>query len=103
MSLAILIVHTDLIVENCVEADILEVCDPLHVTQVLTIAVAERKYSPSRAEHLFPKMRERMRGSVRVNDDRNRLRIALGICCRNGQNRRYCENYEYPECIDFPH
>jgi hypothetical protein len=60
MPLAILIVDTDFIVENCVEADILEVRDPLYVAQVLTIAIPEGKHGPSRAEHLLPEMRKGM-------------------------------------------
>jgi hypothetical protein len=92
MSLAILIVHANFIVKNCVEANILEVRDPLYVAQVLTIAIPEGKHGPSRAEHLLPEMREGMGRSVRVNADCNRLRIVLGIPGRNGQSRDRHEN-----------
>ena len=65
-----MVVKTDLIVKDRVEADILEVGRLLNLPQVAPIAFPEAKDGPAGAEHPLPIMREGASGRLRVNGDR---------------------------------
>src|SRR5208282_5045616 len=54
----VFIVETHLVVENRVEADVLESSRSLHLAQVIPITLSQRENRSSRSEHLLPEVRE---------------------------------------------
>ena len=55
--------------QDRVEPHELEVCGIFYKTQILPVTVSKRKNRPPGTEHLFPKMREAVRQSLRIDDD----------------------------------
>ena len=56
IAVRILIVEPGFVVENSVEADVLEAGRLLHLAQVLAIGVAQAQNRASRPEHLLPEV-----------------------------------------------
>src|SRR6202140_3556004 len=71
----VLVVNADLVMENGVEADVLETGDALGFAQIVAIAVAKRKNGAAGAKNFFPEMREGMGSCFGV--DRNVFRRGL--------------------------
>src|ERR1700678_426078 len=65
----VLIVQAHLVMENCMEANVFEICDRLHVAQIASIAIAQAQDRAPRSEHLLPKMRKGMRRAVDIYFD----------------------------------
>src|SRR6185437_10927946 len=72
LSVCVLAVDPDVVIQDRVEAHVAELRYALHFTQVAAIAVAQAEDCAAGAEHLLPKMRKRMVGSRSV--DNNGLR-----------------------------
>ena len=68
-ALLVLIVHTHIVIENAVEADVLEAGDLAHRPHVAAIRVAQAEYGTPGAEHLLPVMREGVGGRTCVDGD----------------------------------
>jgi len=67
--LSVFVVDADVVVHDGMEADVLEVRDLLHSLRVVAVALAHGEDGAAGAEHLFPEMRERRGGSMRVDGD----------------------------------
>src|SRR5882672_10708185 len=58
MASGVLVVHTHVVVENSMEANILKSCGFPDGVQVASIALTQGENRSSGSEHLFPEMRE---------------------------------------------
>src|ERR1035438_8465180 len=69
MPLAVFGIDADFVVKNGMKANVVEVRDLLHRTQVAAIVFTQAQNRASRAKHLFPKVGEGMRSRLVVDDD----------------------------------
>ena len=76
IALRVLVIHANFILEDGMEANIFEAGDLLDVAQVAAVALAQAQNGAAGTEHLLPEMRERMSGSLAINNDDV---IALGL------------------------
>src|SRR5260370_30774553 len=74
--------------EKGVEANVFESGDAFRFAEVVAVAFAERQDGAAGAKHLFPKMRERMRGGPGIPFDS--LRWGSRLCANCGQWRSRC-------------
>ena len=54
----VFVVNAYFVVEDCVEADVFEICGGFYFAQVIAIALAEGEDRAAGAEHLFPEVGE---------------------------------------------
>ncbi len=69
VAVLVLVINTDFVVKDRVEAHVFEIGDLLHGTQILAIAFPQREDGAARTEHLVPEMRERSRLRLCINGD----------------------------------
>jgi hypothetical protein len=69
LSIGVFIVQADFVVEDSVEADILEIGDPFDIAEIVAIVVAEREDRPPGAKHFFPEVGKRVGRRVSVDFD----------------------------------
>src|SRR5579872_42920 len=63
----ILIVQSDFVVKNRVEADVLESRSLLDRAEIAAVTVAQRQDGSPRPEHLLPVMRKGVAGSLKID------------------------------------
>src|SRR5580704_4819505 len=66
-ALRVLVVDAYLVVENGMKTDILNAGGRFRGTKVTTVAIAQGQDGTAGTEHLFPKVRERLRRRLRLN------------------------------------
>ena len=71
---SVFVVEANFVVEDGVEADVLESGDAPGFAEVGAVAFAQAEDGASGAEHFFPEVGKRMRGGIGVNFD------GLGRC-----------------------
>src|SRR5450755_3065010 len=69
MTLSVFVVDSDFIVEDGMEAHILEVSNLLHIAKIVAITLPQAQDGAPGTEHLLPEVRERMAGGGGVDDD----------------------------------
>jgi hypothetical protein len=69
VSMLVLVVDTDLVVQDCVETNVAEIGYFFYGAKVFTIVFAQCEDGASGAEHLLPEVRERSGGCVGVDGD----------------------------------
>src|SRR5271168_636179 len=91
----VFVVEAEFVVEDSVEADVVEAGDALGFAEVAAIAVAEGEDGAAGAEHFFPEVWEGMGGGVGVDFDdlRGGLRRGGGLrayprCRKNGEQQK---------------
>ncbi len=62
-------IHAHFVVKDGVKANVLNVGGRFHGPQIAPVAVAQRENRTSGAKHLFPIVRKRTRGGLRVDGD----------------------------------
>src|SRR5580704_6537633 len=67
MAFWVFVVQPYFIMENGVKANVLKIGDGFHFAQVMAITLTQTKDRAAGAEHLLPKMRERMGRPLRVH------------------------------------
>src|SRR5713101_6985456 len=84
MTLCVLVVYADFIVEDGVEAHIFEAGNLLHIAEIVAVTLAQRHDGALGTEHFLPEVGERMGGGGGIDHDDIRVRINLGMWCRRG-------------------
>src|SRR5579884_3926694 len=86
IALRVLIVNSVLILEDGMEADILESGNPAHPVKIASIIIAQGEVRATGTKHLLPKMREwsGRRRQIHANDF---IRAATGPLLRNRRQR----------------
>src|SRR5271170_5499661 len=93
MSLRVLIVHPDFIMEDGMEAYVLEAGNLLDLAKIATIAIAQRENGASGAEHFLPEVGEGASGCCGVDLDHSRILGARWRLRLQGRTSRH-EGYE---------
>src|SRR5579863_993482 len=89
--LLVLAIHAHFIMKDGVKTYVLKICDLLHVAQISPITLAQAENGSSRTEYLFPKMGERTRWGIGVNDDGFRIAHVLTV---GKERKKKSSNYE---------
>ena len=83
MALGILVVDSNFIVEDGVEAHVLEAGNLLYIAEIVAIALAQRHDGALGAKHVLPEMGERMGGGGGVDDYLPMILQGVRYLCRS--------------------
>ena len=94
----VFVVDPYFVMQDRVEADVAEIGDGFHRTEIIAVALAQSEDGAARSKHLFPEMREWRGLSVRVDFD---VLLFRGLQTRNSGDTS--DDYENDTKISDSH
>jgi hypothetical protein len=86
MSLGVFVVDSDFIVEDGVEADVLEAGNLLYISEIVAVALAQSHDGALGAEHLLPEVGEGVSGGGGVDLNHIGARCSRGGLCKQARH-----------------